>query len=188
MKACHPMARIRFQHYIFCTLLILFGCALCACATKEDVKTPAESVPVANAPAPGVLSATIDGRAWQATPVANKDNDNAIASLDPKSELVTIRGTSNSGSQPETIEITLKSPQSGTYQLLPDFGHLQTAIYSIGSDTSQVYFIHEKQAGEAVISESDGNRLAGTFSFDAANALARNVHITNGTFNVAIRR
>ncbi len=180
------MASIRFQNYIFCILLFLFGCA-----SKEDVasKETAESSPAATSTATqGMLSATINGAAWQAMPVSSKDNDAAIASVDPKSRLVTIRGTRSSGTQPETIEITVKSLQPGTYALMPDFDHLQTATYSIGADTAQIYFIHEKQSGEVIISQSDGERIAGTFSFDARNTQGKDIRVSNGTFDVTIRQ
>ncbi len=180
------MAGIGFRFWIICALLILFGCA-----SKEDapMKATAESAPEATTAATsGVLSATIGGTAWQATPVSSEDNDDAIASVDAKSGLVTIRGTRNSGSGPELVEITLESSHPGTYKLFPEFGHLQTAIYSIGTDTSQVYFIQEKQSGEAMISQSDGRRLSGTFSFDARNTQGKDIRVSNGKFDVTIKQ
>jgi hypothetical protein len=178
------MAKIRFQYLIFCAVIII-----CGCAAKDDapMKPTAESAPEATAMR-GTLSARLDGMTWQATPVSAKDNDDAIASVDRKSGLVTIRGTRTSSDGPETIEITLKSLQSGTYTLWPEFAHLQTALYSIGSDTSQVYFIQEKQSGQAIISQSDGHRLTGTFSFDARNTQGKDIHVSNGSFDVMIKQ
>ncbi|MGI0135385.1 MAG: DUF6252 family protein [Candidatus Micrarchaeaceae archaeon] len=154
------------------------------------MKATAETAPEATASAiGGNLSATINGIAWQAAPISSKDHDDAIATIDSKTGLVTIRGTSNpSAGELQQIEITLKSAQVGTYTLSPLFAHLQTAQYNIGNDTSQVYFIHEKQSGQAVISQSDGHRLKGTFSFVARNSQGKDIHISNGTFDVAIQQ
>ncbi|GEM_PF-2616667 len=181
------MARIRLPFFAF--ILLLF---ISACATKESAPTKetAESSPAA-APTVGhgTVSATIDGTAWQSAPASSKDDDAAIASIDPKTGFITIRGTNASAaSEPQVIEITLKSSQPGNYTLAPDFDHVQTATYSIGSDTSQLYFIHEKQSGQAVISQSDGHRVTGTFSFDARNTQGKDIRISNGTFDVLIKQ
>lgn len=168
-----------------------------ACATKENapVKSTAQSpAPSASAPQP-TLSATIDGAAWQATPAWKNDQAAATAGSD-QAGLITIRGmrtnesaSSVGGSQPvEVLEITLKSSQPGTYALRPAFEHLQTATFSVGTDSLQRYFIHEKQAGQAIITRSDGQHLGGTFSFDASNTQGKEVHVTNGTFDVLIKR
>ena len=152
-------------------------------ATAESA--PAETPSVVG----GSLSATINGTSWNAAPVSNKDHDDAIATIDSKTGLLTIRGTSNpSAEELQQIEITLKSSQVGTYTLSPLFAHLQTAQYNIGDDTAQVYFIHEKQSGEVAISQSDGHRLKGTFSFDARNSQGKDIHISNGTFDVPIKQ
>ena len=137
------------------------------------MKPTAEEPVNSTAATQGTLSATIDGAAWQATPAWSKDKNAAEASQDSKG-IITIRGRKTeqgaaSAGQVETIEITLKSSQPGTYNLDPAFANLQTATFSIGTDTSQSYFIHEKQSGQAIISESDGHHISGTFSFDARN-------------------
>ena len=159
------------------------------------MKPTAES-PAASAPATqGSLSATIDGTVWHATPAWSKDNDAAMARVDANG-LVTIRGTRTSqtavsSSQTQTVEvleIILKSSQPGTYSLEPSFANLQTATFSIGMDTMQRYFIHEKQSGQVVISQSDGKHLSGTFSFDASNTQGKPVRVTNGTFDVVIKQ
>src|ERR1041384_554900 len=134
-----------------------FAIFICSCAEKETpaMKPTAESETASTASTPGTLTASIDGQPWQASPAWNKDNDAAMARVDPQG-LVTIRGMRTnkdaSGTQPvEVIEITLKSSQPGTYTLEPSFANLQTATFSIGNDTTQRYFIHEKQSGQAVI-------------------------------------
>jgi hypothetical protein len=178
--------------YVFICLTFLIS----ACATKENapMKPTAEAPAGATseAAAKSTLSATIDGAAWQATPAWKNDQNAASATADQG--IITIRGTSQGavaggGSQPvEVMEITLKSSQPGTYPLRPAFEHLQTATFSIGTDSLQRYFIHEKQSGQLVISQSDGQHVSGTFSFDASNTQGKEVHVTNGAFDVVIRQ
>src|SRR5689334_15665012 len=113
------MARVK-TWLIFCTIFFL-----CSCAAKEDapMKPAAESAPVTAPVVHGSIAATIDGTAWQTNSAAPKDMDEAIATLDPKTGLVTIRGTSSASDSVKVLEITLKSMQPGTYTLGPDFDH-----------------------------------------------------------------
>jgi hypothetical protein len=179
-------------------LLLCISLVICACAAKENapMKPTAESQSTATSTTStqGSLSASIDGQVWQATPAWSKDKDAAMASVDANG-LVTIRGTrmdsalSTNGTTPvEVMEIILKSSQPGTYTLEPSFANLQTATFSIGTDTSKRFFIHEKQSGQAVISQSDGHHLSGTFSFDASNSQGKTLRVSNGTFDITIKQ
>ena len=174
-------------------IALCFAFLLSSCAQKEGGPTTDRNQPAATIAEQvhGSMTATVDGEHWVAsgTP-SEKSLDNVVGMLDPNGSLLTITGHQYqnhpiAADADDAIEIAIKTIAPGTYKLGPDFDHLQTATYSKGTDTSEVYFIHEGQSGEVTITRVDTavRRVYGSFHFDARNTKGKDIHVTDGTFD-----
>jgi hypothetical protein len=139
----------------------------------------------------GAMSATINGNDWVAggTPPDTKLED-VTAMVDPNTGMVTIDGRryqyhALKATDMEEISITLKQLEPGAFELAPDFNHFQTATFSKGLANPLVYFIHEKQNGEARITRIDtaNHRVFGEFRFECRNAKGDLIRVEEGTFD-----
>ena len=173
-------------------LIAALGFLVISCAQKEGGPTTDRSLPAATTTTVvhGSMTASVNGEQWTAsgTP-SEKSLDNVVGMLDPKG-LLTITGHAYqnhavAADADDAIEIAVKTIAPGTYSLGPDFDHLQTATYTKGTDTSEVYFIHAGQSGEVTITRVDTavHRIFGTFHFDARNTKGKDIHVTNGAFD-----
>jgi hypothetical protein len=174
------------------TRLLLLMFVLAGCANKEGGPVRESSQPsAATSVVHGSMSATVDGEKWVAegTP-SEKSLENVEALVDPHKGYLTITGhqyhqNAVASDADDQIQVTVKTLAPGTYELAPDFNNVQTGIYSKGSDTSKVYFIHEGQSGQVILDRVDTgvHRLFGTFHFTARNSKGEDIHIENGSFD-----
>ena len=172
--------------------------AFAGCVQKEGGPMREDTQPSAlNSPEiHGSMSATVNNEKWVAGGSPSETLDNVIATIDDaRNGELTISGErlTHHAVEPDRIEeiqITLKSMEPGHYILSPDFNYYQTATYSKGSDSSQVYFIQEHQTGDVTLIRVDtsAHRLFGTFHFECRSAKGKDVKVEDGTFdNVKIR-
>ena len=173
-------------------LVILAFTGMYGCVQKEGGPVRETTAPstVTQAAVHGSMLATINGEKWVAEGSPSEDLENVIATIDPRTGTLTITGHhyihhAMERDAQEEIEITCKNIEPGNYTLFPDFDHYQTAVYSKRVDSSQVYFIHEHQGGELILSRVDTaeHRLFGTFHFNCRSTKGKDVQIEEGSFD-----
>jgi hypothetical protein len=173
-------------------IVALIVTVFAGCVQKEGgpVREDTEPSPMSSPEIHGSMSATVNHEKWIAGGSPSETLDDVSAMIDPKNGEVTICGErlthhAVESDASEEIQITLKSIEPGHYTLAPDFDHDQTAIYLKGSDSSQVYFIHEHQTGDVILTRVDTptHRLFGTFHFECKNAKGKSVKVEDGTFD-----
>ena len=172
-------------------LLMSLTTLLVSCGPRDTSPVREEPTAMETPVIHGAMSATINGNDWIAggTPPETKLDD-VTAMVDPNTQMVTIDGRrylyhAFKATDMDEISITLKQLEPGVYQLAPDFNHFQTATYTHGLDNPLVYFIQEKQTGEARITRIDtaAHRVFGEFHFECRNKKGDLVRVEDGTFD-----
>jgi hypothetical protein len=129
------------------------------------------------------MSASVNGQAFTATQSAT-----AAANSSAAVSVYTITGTRLSGSTAQTILLSLYNIAApGTYPLgvnSTNFGGLATYLEGSTSWTTPL----NGTAGTVIITSLTATRIAGTFSFNAADVLnpASTRSVTNGAFDLGI--
>ena len=129
------------------------------------------------------MSASVNGQAFSATQSAT-----AAANSSAAVSVYTITGTRLSGTTATTILLSLYNiAATGTYPLgvnSTNFGGLATYIEGSASWTTPL----NGTAGTVIITSLTATRIAGTFSFTAADVLnpASTRSVTNGAFDLGI--
>lgn len=136
-----------------------------------------------NNPGNGPMTASINGQAFSATQSAT-----AAAASSNAVSLYTITGTQLSGTTARTILVTLFNIAApGTYPLgvnSTNFGGIGSYVEGSASWTTPL----NGAAGTVIVTSLTGSRIAGTFTFNAADVLdpSSTRSVTNGAFDLGI--
>ncbi|MGZ6134964.1 MAG: hypothetical protein ACXWK9_10920 [Myxococcaceae bacterium] len=129
------------------------------------------------------MSASVNGQAFTATQSAT-----AAANSSAAISVYTVSGTRLNGTTAENITLSLYNiAATGTYPLgvnSTNFGGIATYLNGSSSWTTPL----SGTAGTVIITSLTASRIAGTFSFNAADVLnpASTRSVTNGAFDVGI--